>query len=236
MRRAAPSLFFVLVVVCVSCFASEAPEGYRCDQDSADACPSGQVCDVPHGCCRKPGSSCAPSSPDDLASLPDMTSAPDQAEPFGCMGRGAQLGPGLYGCDGPFAAKSAAKLCAPGYALADERLTAAEFSACAKAPGFYLSTSVIYHSATMVSTPVQCNPNNNTLQCTPPSFVTYRFRLGCGAYRFPGYLECMKSCGPLYQVASCYPPRPIDCLNSETPGTLDDTTTNPNIGVLCRRK
>lgn len=216
-----------------SFYSGELPEGYRCHEDSADACPPGQVCDVPNGCCRRPGSSCGTPT----ASSPDLSSTPDLAEPFGCAGRGVQIGPGLYGCEGPFSQGQAAKLCAPGYGLTDSVLSPIEFAACAKTTSFYLSASLLYHSAPMVTSPVQCKVTyKDTITCVPPSPVTFRFRLGCGGFRFNGYLECYKACGALYQVASCYPPTPIDCRGSDVPGTLEDTTTNPNIGVLCRRR
>jgi len=225
------SLFFG----CSSLFYGDVPEGYLCREDSADACPSGQVCDVSKGCCRRPGSSCT--GPDLANPSPDLLIPPDLAEPFGCAGKGTSISPGLYGCDGPFGRGQAPLLCAPGYALADASLAPSEFAACGKLNSFYLSKSQIYHSGMNVKNPVQCDVTfADTLQCTPPTPLTFRFRLGCGGYRFNGYLECYKACGALYQVVSCYPPTPIDCYNSQNLGTLEDTNSNPNIGVLCRRK
>lgn len=239
MRRAVLFLLCLSLSSCSTIFWGDPPEGYKCNQDSADACPQGQVCDVEKGCCRKPGSVCygpgQPSAPQaDLSATP---SPPDMAEPFGCVGRGVRIGPGLYGCEGPFGRNQAAGLCAAGYALTDYNLSAQEFSACGKFNSFYLSKSLIYHSGMNVTNPVQCNSLFfDTLSCIAPNPLTFRFRLGCGGYRFNGYLECAKYCGALYQVVSCYPPTPIDCYNSQNAGTLEDTNNNPNIGVLCRRK
>lgn len=220
---------------CSSIFYDDVPEGYLCREDSAEACPSGQVCDTVKGCCRKPGSSCV--GPDLATAGTADLAVPDQAEPSGCVGKGVRISDGLYGCEGPFSRGQAPLLCAPGYAVADSNLNATEFAECGKFNHFFLSKSLIYHSGLMVTTPVQCNGTfADTLRCTPPASLTFRFRLGCGGFRFNGYLECFKSCGALYQVVSCYPPTPIDCYKTEIPGTLEDTNTNPNIGVLCRRK
>jgi hypothetical protein len=228
-------LFLCLLLSgCSSIFFGDPPEGFLCKEDSADACPQGQLCDVARGCCRKPGSYC---SGPDLAHL-DLSATPaDLAEPFGCAGRGVKIGPGLYGCEGPFGRSQASALCAPGFTISDSNLSAQEVSSCGTFNSFYLSKSLIYHSGLNVTSPVQCNSLFlDTLTCTPPNPLTFRFRLGCGGYRFNGYLECAKYCGALYQVVSCYPPTPIDCYNSLNAGTLEDTNNNPNIGVLCRRK
>lgn len=224
-----------LLVGCSSLFTSgDIPEGYLCREDSADACPSGQVCDVSKGCCRKPGSSC---NGPDLASVPtDLSTPPDLWEPSGCAGKGVRIAPGLYGCDGPIAKGQAASLCAADYTLTDSSLSPLEFSECGKINGFYLTTTLIYHSGLDVTVPVQCNIQfKDTLNCTQPT-STFRFRLGCGGFRFTGYVECYKSCGALYQAVSCYRPTPIECWPAQTPGIIDESSSNPNIGVLCRKK
>lgn len=232
MRRAVSVLLLLS-----GCFVIEPSEGYLCREDSADACPAGQVCDVAKRCCHKPGNVC--NGPGPVAS-PDLGVAIDLAttEPFGCAGKGVQIGPGLYGCDGPFARYQASSLCAQGYEIADYSLTAQELDSCQQIKTrFYLSKSLIYHSGMNVTNPVQCNAMFlDTLSCVTPSPVTFRFRLGCGGLRFTGYLECAKYCGVLSQVVSCYQPTPIDCINSDIPGTLNDANSNPGIGVLCRKR
>lgn len=233
--RCAVLCLFALILGCSSIYTDGGvPEGFLCREDSANACPEGQICDVAKGCCRRPGSSCVGVS--DLQPPASDLQYVDLSEPFGCVGRGRRISTGLYGCDGPFN-RNAAALCAPGYALADSNLSRTELDDCnAQKDGFYLSKSLIYHSGLNVMNPVQCNILfADTIACTAPNPLTFRFRLGCGGFRFNGYLECYKKCGGLYQVASCYPPTPIDCFNSQIPGTLEDVTTNSSIGVLCRR-